>query len=105
MRYREVVSPHARVVRIVTAAVFALLAGIGANREWNNWDLLRYHVSLRDVKDPEYHKDVGFYVFELPFIKFLLGWTFEALDRGAHRHHRRPLPQRRHPRSRGPSGG
>ncbi len=25
------------------------------------------------------HKDIGFYVFELPFIKFLLGWTFEAL--------------------------
>ena len=52
--------------------------GIGANREWNNWDLLRYHVSF-GVSDPEYHKDVGFYVFELPFIKFLLGWAFEAL--------------------------
>ena len=58
--------------------MFAILAGIGANREWNNWDLLRYHVSF-GVKDPQYHKDVGFYVFELPFIKFLLGWTFEAL--------------------------
>jgi len=41
VRYREVVGPHARVVRIVTAIVFAILAGIGANREWNNWDLLR----------------------------------------------------------------
>ncbi len=78
VRYREVVSPHARIVRIVTAVVFAVLAGIGANREWNNWDLLRYHVSF-GVTDPEYHKDVGFYVFELPFIKFLLGWAFEAL--------------------------
>jgi hypothetical protein len=78
VRYREVVGPHARVVRIVTAIVFAILAGIGANREWNNWDLLRYHVSF-NATDPEYHKDIGFYVFELPFIKFLLGWTFEAV--------------------------
>ena len=69
---------HARIVRIVTSIVFAVLAGIGANREWNNWDLLRYHVSF-GVTDPQYHKDVGFYVFELPFIKFLLGWAFEAI--------------------------
>ena len=78
MRYREVVTPRARLVRILVSALFAILAGIGANREWNNWDLLRYHVSF-GVKDPLYHKDVGFYVFELPFIKFLLGWAFEAM--------------------------
>ncbi len=78
MRYREVVTPRARLVRILVSAVFAILAGVGANREWNNWDLLRYHVSF-GVKDPLYHKDVGFYVFELPFIKFLLGWAFEAM--------------------------
>src|SRR5262249_22180043 len=73
VRYRDVVSPDARWVRIITSAVFALLAGVGANREWNNWDLLRFHVSF-GVTDPQYHNDVGFYVFQLPFIKFLLGW-------------------------------
>ena len=77
-RYRDLVMPRGRVVRAVTALIFALLAGIGANREWNNWDLLRYHINF-GVKDPQFHKDVGFYVFELPFIKFLIGWTFEAL--------------------------
>ena len=64
VRYRELVAPHARAVRIVTALIFALLAGIGANREWNNWDLFRYHVSF-GTNDPEYHKDVGFYVFRV----------------------------------------
>ncbi len=78
VRYREVMAPRARLIRILTAAVFAVLAGVGANREWNNWDLLRYHVSF-GIKDPLYHKDIGFYVFELPFIKFLLGWMFEAM--------------------------
>ena len=77
-RYRDLVMPHGRSVRVLTALVFALLAGIGANRQWNNWDLLRYHISF-GIKDPQFHKDVGFYVFELPFIRFLIGWTFEAL--------------------------
>jgi hypothetical protein len=78
LRYRDVVTPYGRLERIVVAGIFALLAGVGANREWNNWDLLRYHVSF-GATDAEFHKDVGFYVFELPFIKFLLGWAFEAV--------------------------
>jgi uncharacterized protein len=78
VRYRDYVFPRARWVRVGVAAVFALLAGWGASREWNNWDLFRYHVSF-GVKDPEYHRDVGFYVFQLPFINFLLGWFFEAI--------------------------
>jgi uncharacterized membrane protein (UPF0182 family) len=77
-RYRDLVMPRGRIVRVVTAFVFALLAGIGANREWNNWDLLRYHINF-GIKDPQFHKDVGFYVFELPFINFLIGWAFEAV--------------------------
>jgi uncharacterized membrane protein (UPF0182 family) len=78
LRYREYVFPRGRIVQIATAAVFALLAGSGASREWNNWDLFRYHVSFGKT-DPQYHKDVGFYVFQLPFIQFLLNWLFEAM--------------------------
>ncbi len=77
-RYRSVVSPHRRPVRIVTSAIFALFGGISANKEWNNWDLFRYHVSFGKT-DPEYHKDIGFYVFQLPFIRFLIGWFFSAV--------------------------
>jgi uncharacterized membrane protein (UPF0182 family) len=78
VRYREVVRPHGRLVRVITAIVFALFAGVGANSQWNNWDLFRYHVSF-GVKDPEFGRDVGFYVFQLPFIKFLLNWSFYAI--------------------------
>jgi len=31
------------------------------------------------VKDPQFHKDVGFYVFKLPFIEFILEWLFAGL--------------------------
>jgi uncharacterized protein len=78
LRYREYVFPRGRIVQIATAAVFALLAGAGASREWNNWDLFRYHVSFGQT-DPIYHNDIGFYVFQLPFIEFLLNWFFEAV--------------------------
>ncbi|HEY1734165.1 MAG TPA: UPF0182 family protein, partial [Acidimicrobiales bacterium] len=77
-RYRETVLPHGRFLRLAAGVIFALLAGVGTNKEWNNWDLFRYHVSF-GATDPLYHKDIGFYVFELPFIKFLPGWAFEAL--------------------------
>jgi uncharacterized protein len=78
VRYRDLVSPRNRLVHILTSLIFALLAGVGADREWNNWDLFRYHKSF-GIKDPQFHRDIGFYVFQLPFIKFLLGWAFEAM--------------------------
>ncbi|MCU4185113.1 UPF0182 family protein [Acidiferrimicrobium sp. IK] len=77
-RYREAVAPRGRLVRLITAAVFAVFAGAGANSQWNNWDLFRYHVSFHTA-DPQWHRDVGFYVFQLPFIKFLLDWFFVAV--------------------------
>jgi uncharacterized membrane protein (UPF0182 family) len=78
VRYRDIVGPRGRWVRIGVSVIFALLGGTGADREWNNWDLFRYHISF-GVSDPEFHKDIGFYVFQLPFINFLLGWAFEAV--------------------------
>ena len=78
VRYRDIVFPGGRWVRLGVAVIFALLAGTGADREWNNWDLFRYHTSF-GATDPEFHKDIGFYVFQLPFINFLLGWAFEAV--------------------------
>jgi uncharacterized membrane protein (UPF0182 family) len=78
LRYRDIVTPVGRWVRIGAAVIFALFAGIGTNKEWNNFDLFRYRVSF-NAADPEYHRDIGFYVFQLPFIRFLLGWAFEAV--------------------------
>jgi uncharacterized membrane protein (UPF0182 family) len=77
-RYREAVGLHAGKVRIVVAAVFALFAGIGTRSQWNNWLLFRHSTSF-GVKDPQFGRDVGFYVFQLPFIKFFIDWLFVAI--------------------------
>lgn len=78
VRYREVITPRGRLVRLGTAAVFAVFAGAGTNAEWNNWDLFRYRVPF-GATDAQWHRDIGFYVFQLPFIRFLLGWAFGAV--------------------------
>ena len=31
------------------------------------------------MKDPQFHTDVGFYVFKLPFLSFVTGWLFASL--------------------------
>ena len=31
------------------------------------------------MKDATFHTDIGFYVFQLPFLSFVLGWLFSAL--------------------------
>lgn len=78
LRWRDFAEGRSRWVRLVVAGAFGLLGGIGADREWNNWDLFRYRVSF-GISDPQFHKDIGFYVFELPFIQFLVTWAFEAM--------------------------
>src|ERR1700724_244162 len=65
-RYREAVGPHAGTVRIVVSAIFALFAGIGTRSQWNNWILFRFGTKFNST-DPQFHKNIGFYVFQLPF--------------------------------------
>ncbi len=77
-RYREAVGPHANKVRVVVAVVFALFAGIGTRSQWNNWILFRHSTSFK-ITDPQFGRDVGFYVFQLPFIKFFIDWLFVAI--------------------------
>ncbi|HWC38230.1 MAG TPA: UPF0182 family protein [Acidimicrobiales bacterium] len=77
-RYRNAVRPRARLVRTIAAVILALLVGTGASGQWHNWILFRNSVPF-GVKDPQFHMDVGFYVFKLPFLSFLVGWAFLAL--------------------------
>jgi uncharacterized membrane protein (UPF0182 family) len=77
-RYHEVVGSRTGLVRVAVAAVFALIAGPGASGQWNSWLLFRSHVPF-ETRDPVFHKDVGFYVFQLPFAKFVVDWMFASL--------------------------
>ncbi len=77
-RYRETVAPYAGRLRVGIALLFGVLVGVGASGEWQQWLLFRHHVSW-GVRDPQFGKDIGFYVFELPFLKFIAEWLFVVL--------------------------
>ncbi|HEX7131235.1 MAG TPA: UPF0182 family protein, partial [Iamia sp.] len=78
LKYRELVGRRAAVVRSATSGLIALAAGGGTASQWNNWILLRNHVEFGE-KDATFGKDIGFYVFQLPFLRFAVGWLFSAL--------------------------
>ena len=57
---------------------FALIAGIGVSSQWKQWVLFTHYQSF-GTSDPQFHKDIGFYVFQLPFLKFIAEWLFAGL--------------------------
>jgi uncharacterized protein len=73
-----VVERRPAVIRLVVALALALLFGLGVIGRWEDWILFRNHVSF-GVDDPQFGRDVGFYVFQLPFLSFVLDWLFAAL--------------------------
>jgi hypothetical protein len=77
-RYQGVVGAHRGAVHTAVAALLAVLVGAPAAGQWNNWIPFRNPVSF-GLSDPQFHKDVSFYVFTLPFLSFLVDWLFVAI--------------------------
>ena len=77
-RYQQFVRPYAGRIYVGLAFVLALIGASGTVGQWNNWILFR-HGGLFHVTDPQFHKDVGFYVFKLPFLTFIVDWTLAIL--------------------------
>ena len=67
-RYRGYVAPYAGRVRVVVALFFAIVMGSGVSAQWNHWILFSNSTSF-GIKDPQFHKDLSFYVFRLPFLQ------------------------------------
>jgi uncharacterized membrane protein (UPF0182 family) len=76
-RYRGYIAPYAGRMRVLVSAFFALVMGSGVSAQWQNWILFSHATSFH-IKDPQFHKDIGFYVFRLPFLQFTAGWIFAA---------------------------
>lgn len=77
-RYRMVLAPRIGTWVGVLAALTGFFAGLSAQGRWSQWLLFRNGGSF-GVKDPQYHIDIGFYVFDYPFWRYLLGFGFTAV--------------------------
>ena len=60
------------------AALFALIAALGGAGHWEDYLLFRNAVPFGQ-NDPLFGKDLGFYVFELPFLTYLQDWLLGLL--------------------------
>lgn len=84
-RYQLLVGRHRFAVRTVLSAFIAFLMGNGTADQWQNW-LLFLHGDSSSFKtngvtttDPLFHKAIGYFVFKLPFLSFLISWLQVAL--------------------------
>lgn len=78
MRFRELFGHRMLLVRIIAGAILGLIVAVPAAGHWQEWLLFRNSVSF-DKVDPQFSTDIGFYVFQLPFLVFLFDWLFLAL--------------------------
>ncbi len=77
-RYQQTVARFRGRIRIGISLFFALVAGVGVSSQWRQWLLFTNRVDF-GIEDPQFHKDVGFYVFQLPFLRFCADWLFAGL--------------------------
>ncbi len=78
VRYQESTARYQGRIRVLVALFFALIAGIGVSAQWREWILFTNRTEF-NIEDPQFHRDVGFYVFQLPFIEFIIDWLFAGL--------------------------
>ena len=77
-RYRELIGGRTTLVRVVVSLLFALIAGAGVASQWNSW-ILFTNAQEFGVADPQFGEDIGFYVFRLPFLTFVVDWAFASV--------------------------
>jgi uncharacterized protein len=77
-RFHDVFGRRLRLYRYVVAVLLALALAGPTIAQWQSWLLFRHRQSF-GATDGQFGVDVGFYVFELPFISFVLDWLFIAL--------------------------
>jgi len=76
--YRQSVDPIRKWLLLGIAGFLGVLAGMSATSEWGRWMMFRNGGSFGE-QDPQFGMDVGFFVFKLPFLRYLTGFGFMTL--------------------------
>lgn len=77
-RFHEFFGHRLRSFRIGVAVVAGLLFASPAVGHWGDWLMFRNDQRF-GIPDAQFGHDVGFYLFRLPFIAFVLDWLFAAV--------------------------
>jgi uncharacterized membrane protein (UPF0182 family) len=77
-RYHEMIGRRAWMVRFGVALFMALIIGVSLGASWNDWILFTNRVDFGQT-DATFNTDIGFYVFQLPFLISAAAWLFSSL--------------------------
>jgi uncharacterized membrane protein (UPF0182 family) len=77
-RYRMVIAPRLGIWIAVVCVIIGFFAGLSGQSRWKDWMLFQNAVPF-GVKDPQFKVDIGFYVFDYPLLRYLLGVGFTAV--------------------------
>jgi len=77
-RYRSLVLSRLRLIGIGIPVVIGVLAGVVGQTYWVRIQLF-LHGGDFGIRDPQFGKDLGFYAFDLPFYRLVLGYFFVAM--------------------------
>lgn len=77
-KYRSTIVQRVRLFGIGIPLIVGLIAGSTAQGDWQLVQLMLNGTSFGRT-DPEFHKDIGFYAFTLPFISWLITWLFVSI--------------------------
>jgi len=80
--YRELLEPLRRLATIAAPAVLGVFAGSAAASQWQTFLLWVNRVPFGS-KDAQFNLDIGFFVFTLPWLRFIVGFLTMALVLGA----------------------
>ncbi|MFN3477438.1 MAG: UPF0182 family protein, partial [Candidatus Methylomirabilales bacterium] len=75
---RLVIEPYFQRFLLPGALLLAFFSALQASGEWEGWIRFWYWVPFK-LQDPIFGKDVGFYIFRLPFLLFLYQWLMLTL--------------------------
>src|SRR5258708_19183021 len=76
-RYRTAVMTRLRLIGIGVPALIGVITGFIAQTYWDRIQLF-IHGGNFGIADPQFGKDLGFYAFDLPFYRLVLGYLFAA---------------------------
>jgi uncharacterized membrane protein (UPF0182 family) len=80
--YRELLEPLRKLATIAAPAVLGLFAGSAGASQWQTFLLWANRVPFGS-KDAQFNLDIGFFVFTLPWLRFIVGFLTMALVLGA----------------------
>jgi len=77
-RYRGVIMARWRWLGVGIPLGVGLIAGVSVLGDWQTVQIF-LHGTAFGITDPQFHRDISFYVFALPFYRKVLGWFFAAV--------------------------